>query len=29
MWKINAIIMLGAIWGFNMFLLWKAAAKQQ
>lgn len=29
MWKINAIILLSAVWGFNLYLLWKAASSQK
>lgn len=28
MWKINAFVLLSAVWGFNLWLLWKAATNQ-
>lgn len=29
MWKINAVILLSAVWGFNIYLLMKAASSQK
>ena len=29
MWKINAIILLTAVWGYNICLLMKAASKKK
>lgn len=29
MWKINALVLLSAVWGFNVYLLWKAASDKK
>ncbi len=29
MWKFNALVLLSAVWGVNIYLLWKAASSQK